>query len=241
MKTVVHRANERGHADHGWLQARHSFSFAGFQRADRMHFGMLRVLNDDVIAAGKGFGTHPHDNMEIVTIPLEGTLRHQDSMGNIHDLRSGEVQAMSAGSGITHSEFNASDESPINLLQSWVFPRERNVEPAYDQKAFEIKSGDFTCLVSPDGRSGSLPVKQDTFFLRGRFRSNTAHSHLMQVPDGGAYIFVIDGSIEIFGETLEKRDAMGIWETESVEFTTSTDADILCIEVPMNAGSGSPG
>lgn len=192
MQTSIHRADDRGSADHGWLQARHSFSFAGYYRPDRMHFGMLRVLNDDVIAPGMGFGTHPHDNMEIVTIPLEGALTHRDSMGNVHELRSGQVQAMSAGSGITHSEFNASDRDPVSLLQIWVSPKKRNVEPVYDQKSFEIAAETFTCLVSPDGRNGSLPINQDAYFFRGRFREGTSQSYTMQGPDNGVYIFMID-------------------------------------------------
>ncbi|MCH8277288.1 MAG: pirin family protein [Bacteroidetes bacterium] len=233
MQMSIHRADDRGSADHGWLQARHSFSFAGYYRPDRMNFGMLRVLNDDVIGPGRGFGTHPHDNMEIVTIPLEGALTHRDSIGNVHELRSGEVQAMSAGGGITHSEFNASDRDSVSLLQIWVSPKERNVEPVYDQKFFEIANGTFTCLVSPDGGDGSLPVNQDAYFFRGRFKAGTSQSYVMQSPANGVYLFVIDGSIEIADETLERRDAIGVWETSSIEFTASTAADVLFIEVPM--------
>lgn len=233
MNRIIHPADDRGFADHGWLKARHSFSFADYYRPDRMSFGLLRVLNDDEIAPGMGFGTHPHNNMEIVTVPLHGALVHRDSMGHEETVSAGEIQAMSAGSGITHSEYNASDSETLRLLQLWVLPREQNVTPQYDQKKFDLGSDVFTTLVSPDGRSGSLRISQDAIFSRGVFSAGLEAAYDLQIPGNGMYLFIISGRVSIDGENLGPRDAVGITETESVSFVSEAASDILCIEVPM--------
>jgi len=233
MKKVIHRAADRGSADHGWLKARHSFSFAGYHRPDRMSFGLLRVLNDDEIAPGMGFGTHPHDNMEIVTVPLEGAVAHRDSMGHEETISAGEIQAMSAGSGITHSEYNASASDTLRLLQLWVMPARQNVTPQYDQKKFDLDRDVFTTLVSPDGREGSLQINQNAIFSRGVFSEATETSYGIQFPGNGIYLFIIAGDVLIDGETLGPRDAVGITDTDSATFVCGADSDILCVEVPM--------
>lgn len=235
MQTVFHPASERGYADHGWLQARHSFSFAGYIDPNRMHFGALRVLNDDIIAPGRGFGTHPHDNMEIVTIPLSGVLEHKDSMGHAQQIVAGEVQAMSAGSGITHSEYNASATELINLLQLWVMPKKRNVDPVYSQKAFptEERRNAFQLVVSPDGAEESLAISQDAYFSLADFDGEQSATYAVKRSANGCYIFVIDGHIEVDGQSIGPRDAIGVWDTESVQIKINEQARILCVEVPM--------
>jgi len=235
MQTIFHPASERGYADHGWLQARHSFSFAGYFDPNRVQFGALRVLNDDIIAPGRGFGTHPHDNMEIVTIPLAGALEHKDSMGHVQQLVAGEVQAMSAGSGITHSEYNASATEPINLLQLWVMTKERNVEPRYGQKAFpeEKRRNVFQLVVSPDGAEESLAIGQDAYFSLADFDGEQTATYTLNRSANGCYIFVIDGGIEVDAHSIGPRDAIGVWDTETVQMIISGQARILCVEVPM--------
>lgn len=233
MKKVIHRSEDRGFADHGWLKARHSFSFGTYYRPDRSHFGLLRVLNDDEVAPGMGFGAHPHDNMEIVTVPLEGVVAHRDSMGHEEKIVPGEVQAMSAGTGITHSEYNASDVEVLRLLQLWVVPRDQGIEPQYDQKKFDLAAGEFTTLVSPDGRNSSLRINQDAIFSRGVLSAGSTTMYQIQFEGNGVYLFVIDGEIIVDEEVLGKRDAAGIWDTEHIEITSSVAADILCVEVPM--------
>lgn len=235
MQTVYHPASERGFADHGWLQAGHSFSFAGYLNPHRMNFGALRVLNDDIIAPGRGFGTHPHDNMEIVTVPLSGVLEHKDSMGHAQQLAAGEVQAMSAGSGITHSEYNASATEPINLLQLWVMPKEQNIEPRYAQKAFsaEGRRNAFQLVVSPDGAQESLAINQYAYFSLADFDRERSVTYAVRRSDNGCYIFVIDGRIVADGRSIGPRDAMGVWDTESVQIEIDEHARILCVDVPM--------
>ena len=236
MQTVFHPGSERGSADHGWLKARHSFSFAGFFNPDRMNFGALRVLNDDVIAPGKGFGTHPHDNMEIVTIPQSGIVEHKDSMGHIQKLMPGEVQAMSAGSGIRHSEYNGSSSEPLKLFQLWVLPKERNVEPRYDQRAFPKagRKNQFQIVASPNGIDDSLTINQDAFFSLGDFEGGGAGTYAIQLPPNGCYLFVIEGSVEIEGQALGPRDAVGFWDAPSIDFHLTENTRLLCIEVPMS-------
>ena len=236
MKTIFHKASERGHANHGWLNAHHSFSFASWQDSTKVHFGMLRVLNDDIIAPGTGFGMHPHDNMEIVTIPLSGTLEHKDSMGNIGVIKPNEIQAMSAGSGLMHSEYNHSKTEPINLLQIWVFPKVRNIEPRYDQRIFteEEKNGKFKTIVAPVKADDVMWINQDAYFSIGKFKTGTTIDYSIQHKGNGAYIFMIEGNATIEGNTLGKRDAIGIWDTEKISLNTTSDAEILVIEVPMN-------
>ncbi|WP_053404128.1 pirin family protein [Persicobacter sp. CCB-QB2] len=234
MKTVFHKATERGHANHGWLDAHHSFSFAQWYDPEKVHFGALRVLNDDIISPGMGFGTHPHDNMEIVTIPLEGELKHKDSTGNEEIIREGEVQIMSAGSGIYHSEFNPNHDQHTNLLQIWVFPEKRNIEPRYDQKIFdqEGRHNQWQTVVSPDGE-GALWINQKAYFNISNLEKGKNLNYEFRNPEQGGYLFVIDGSIEINGQKLGKRDAVGISETGQFEIKSLENSKLLLIEVPM--------
>lgn len=236
MKTILHKANNRGHADHGWLNAHHSFSFASWYDPSRVHFGLLRVLNDDVVAPGMGFGTHPHDNMEIVTIPLEGVLEHKDSMGNTEVLRSGEVQSMSAGAGITHSEYNHSKSEYLKLLQIWVFPKERNIKPRYEQQKYnesQIKNTLFP-IVSPDKQEGSMWINQDAYFNLGKLDKGFSLDYKMKNSAHGAYVFLIEGKIDVAGTVLEKRDGIGITEADFFSVKAIEDSFVLVIEVPVN-------
>jgi len=236
MKTIFHKSEERGHANHGWLNAKHSFSFASYNDPNKVHFGLLRVLNDDIVAPGMGFGMHPHDNMEIVTIPLSGTLEHKDSMGNIGIIKPNEIQAMSAGSGLMHSEYNHSKTEPINLLQIWVFPKERNITPRYDQRVFseEEKNGKFKTIVAPVKADDVMWINQDAFFSIGKFKGGSAIDYKIQHQGNGAYVFVIEGEITINGQILKKRDAIGISETDKFNITITNATEILVIDVPMN-------
>jgi quercetin 2,3-dioxygenase len=236
MKTVFHKASERGHADHGWLNARHSFSFSSYHDPDKVHFGLLRVLNDDIVAPGMGFGMHPHDNMEIVTIPLSGTLEHKDSMGNIGVIRPNEIQAMSAGAGLMHSEYNHSKTEPINLLQIWVFPKERNIKPRYDQKIFleDDKKNRFKTIVAPVKDEKVMWINQDAFFSLGKFDSASQQEYKIQHPGNGAYVFIIEGKATIENQELNKRDALGIWDTDAFSLNIDAGSEILIIDVPMN-------
>src|SRR6195952_706652 len=196
MKKTFHPANERGHNDIGWLKANFSFSFGPYYNPEKVQFGVLRVLNDDIIAGGAGFGTHPHDNMEIITIPLSGALEHKDSMGNIGVIKSGEVQVMSAGSGVTHSEYNHSQTEAANTLQIWLFPKERNIKPRYDQKNFNelLSPNQFTTLISPDKSEDTLWINQDATFSLGDFELGQKIDYTVKTPGNGVYIFVIEGS-----------------------------------------------
>ena len=238
MKAELYPSAERGKADFGWLKANFSFSFGSYFNPKKIQFGLLRVLNDDTIAAGMGFGTHPHDNMEIITIPLEGGLQHRDSMGNEGVIRFGEVQVMSAGTGILHSEMNASKSEQAKTLQLWVFPEKQNVEPRYDQKAFDLENNrnSFVNVVSPfDKNDGNaLWVYQQTFFNLGIFDSGKSITYTIQVPENGVYVFLLEGEIEIGNQTLQKRDALGITESESFEINMQQDSKILLIEIPMS-------
>ncbi len=235
MRTVYHAAHTRGHFDYGWLRTYHSFSFSEYRNPERMHFGLLRVLNDDYVAGGTGFGLHPHDNMEIVTVMLEGVLEHQDSMGNRRQLHAGEVQVMSAGSGLRHSEYNASPDEPLNLLQIWIYPQHRNTPPRYDQKAFDTVGcyQHWQYLVAPDGADGALQIGQQAYILRGQFDAGSAASYRLHSPDHGLYVFVIDGQAAANGHSLGRRDGLGLWETEAVDFEFGQAADLLLIEVPL--------
>lgn len=237
MQTVIHRADTRGYYNHGWLQTHHSFSFAAYQNPERMRFGLLRVLNDDRVEPGQGFGTHGHDNMEIVTIPLSGTVAHRDSTGGEGTIQPGEIQIMSAGSGLTHSEFNASDTEALHLLQIWVFPKEMNIPPRYNQKMFseEELSNSLRTIVSPDAVDGSLQIHQDARFSLGTLEAGTNISYLILQEGNGAYLFVIDGTVEAAGESLQKRDAIGISEAAHIELTATSQAKLVVIDVPMHA------
>jgi quercetin 2,3-dioxygenase len=238
MKSIFHAANTRGHANHGWLNAHHSFSFASWQNPARVHFGALRVLNDDIIAGGRGFGTHPHDNMEIVTIPLDGDLEHKDSMGNIGVIQQGDVQAMSAGSGVSHSEYNKNADKSCSLLQIWVFPKLKNIVPRYDQKTFlpEGRVNKLQTLVEPDGENGAseaMKINQDAWFSLGKFDAGAGFDYSIKKAGNGVYAFLIAGEAEIGGQKLQKRDALGIWETGDFSVIFSENSEILLLDVPM--------
>jgi len=235
MKLTVHKAAYRGHADHGWLNTWHSFSFANYYNPDRIHFGALRVLNDDTIQAGMGFGTHPHDNMEIITIVLDGELAHKDSMGNGSVIRPGEVQVMSAGTGIQHSEFNHSKVNEASLLQIWVFPDKKNVEPRYGQAEFagEEMNGKWRTVVSPDGKDDSLWIHQQAWFSLGVFEPGSTISYTLKKSDSLVYLFLISGELTVGSETLNQRDALGIEEIEGpISMKTNKASKILVMEVP---------
>ena len=235
MKKVIHKANDRGIQDHGWLKAAHSFSFAQYHDPSKMHFGLLRVLNDDIVAPGMGFGTHGHDNMEIVTIPLKGSLSHKDSLGSIGNISAGEVQMMSAGSGIEHSEFNGSSTEEVNLLQIWVFPKERNIQPRYDQQKYDLKTNNnsFVTLASSDKDAGMMWINQDASFNLGTFDKGTTTNYTLKYPGNGAYIFLIDGEIGVDGSILDSRDAVGVYDTDRIDISIREDSKILVIEIPM--------
>ncbi|MGK4567402.1 pirin family protein [Flavobacterium sp. 3HN19-14] len=237
MRQQLYKSSERGKADFGWLKANFSFSFGNYFNPDKVQFGMLRVLNDDTIAAGMGFGTHPHDNMEIITIPLEGGLKHRDSMGNEAVVRFGEVQVMSAGTGILHSEMNPSGTEPAKTLQLWVFPEKQNVAPRYDQKSFDLKNSlnSFVNVVSPyDKNDGNaLWVYQQTFFNLGVFEAGKTIEYKINIAGNGVYIFLIEGETAVSGTTLLPRDAIGITETETIELKIRQQSKILLIEIPM--------
>jgi quercetin 2,3-dioxygenase len=235
MKTVIHRSEDRGAADHGWLKARHSFSFAGYYNPAKTHFGSLRVLNDDSVAAGKGFGSHPHENMEIVTIPLEGDLAHQDNMGNKSVIRKNDVQIMSAGTGVVHSEFNDSKTDYVKLLQIWVFPKVEDIKPRYEQKTYrhEDRKNKFQVVVSPDTADGGVWINQDAWFSLGDFEKGKDVSYKIHKPGNGMYIFMIEGSVEINGEKLNRRDAIGISNAEKADIRFNENSEVLVIEVPM--------
>ena len=235
MKFTLHKADSRGYADHGWLKAKHSFSFANYHNPEKIHFGLLRVLNDDIVSAGMGFGTHPHDNMEIVTIPLKGELAHKDSTGNKGVIRVNDVQIMSAGSGITHSEFNNSDKEEVNLLQIWVFPLEKNIKPRYDQKTFDKddRINIVKTLVSPEKNKDSLWINQNAYFSLCTLQKNKSVTYDLNKPGNGIYIFLIEGEVNIEKELLKKRDAIGIEEAEKLDISANEESEILFIEVPM--------
>lgn len=232
---ILHKASSRGHADHGWLNAYHSFSFASWYNPERIQFGMLRVLNDDTIAAGMGFGTHPHDNMEIITIPLEGDLAHKDSMGNSSTIKTGDVQVMSAGTGIQHSEFNPNADLQTKLFQIWLFPKYRNVEPRYQQITLDIakQKNNFAQILSPNEDDEGVWIHQDAWFYLSDFDKDFSKKLGLKKEGNGFYIINIEGKIEVNGEKLEKRDAIGIWETNELEIKANSDSRFLIMEIPM--------
>jgi redox-sensitive bicupin YhaK (pirin superfamily) len=233
--TVLHKADTRGHADHGWLNAYHSFSFASWYNPDRVQFGMLRVLNDDTVAAGMGFGTHPHDNMEIITIPLEGDLAHKDSMGNTEVIKTGDVQVMSAGTGIQHSEFNPNADQSTKLFQIWVFPKYRNVTPRYQQITLDIteQKNNFAQILSPNAEDAGVWIYQDAWFFLADFDKGFTKTYSINKDGNGMYVFVISGTINVDGQELETRDGLGIREFNDLEFTATSDAKFLLMEIPM--------
>lgn len=234
---VIHRADTRGHANHGWLNSYHSFSFANYYNPDRMHFGALRVLNDDTIDGGTGFGTHPHDNLEIISIPLDGDLEHKDSMGNVAVIKQGDVQVMSAGSGITHSEYNANKDRHGKFLQIWVFPNKKNVTPRYDQITLKPESGknQLEQILSPSPNDAGVWIHQNAWFHLGKFDQHIKTNYELKDKKNGVYAFVIEGEFEVAGQPLSRRDGLGIWSVDSLDIATkSPDARILLMEVPMS-------
>jgi redox-sensitive bicupin YhaK (pirin superfamily) len=234
-KTILHKADTRGSADHGWLHAKHSFSFANYYEPTRMHFGALRVLNDDIVDPGMGFGMHPHDNMEIITIPLEGELQHKDNMGNSSVIKHGDVQVMSAGTGVTHSEFNPNKDKPVKLLQIWVFPNKKGVKPRYGEMTMNLKDrhNKLQQLVSPNENDAGLWVHQDTWFHLGKFEKGKEVNYEIRKKGNGVYAFVISGDANIDGQELHLRDGLGIWETDKINVKAESDMEILLMEVPM--------
>ncbi|MBX7243556.1 MAG: pirin family protein [Bacteroidia bacterium] len=234
-KTILHKAGTRGNANHGWLQSYHTFSFAGYYNPERMNFGVLRVLNDDTVAAGMGFGRHPHENMEIISIPLEGDLEHKDSMGNVAVIRSGDIQVMSAGTGIFHSEHNKNRDKEVKFLQIWIFPNQKNVKPRYDQITLdpEKRKNRFQQILSPDSEDEGVWIHQNAWFHLGSFEQEKEAEYEMKSKENGLYVFVIRGTVTVNNQQLEPRDGFGIWETDKVSFHTESDAEILLMEVPM--------
>ena len=234
-QSVLHPAASRGHANHGWLDSYHSFSFAGYHDAERMHFGALRVLNDDTVAGGRGFGRHPHDNMEIVSIPLAGDLEHQDSLGKQAVIRQHDVQLMSAGTGVAHSEKNHSLSEAVKFLQIWVFPRQRDIAPRYAQQSFPPaeRHNQLLPVVSPDGADGSLVINQAAWFSLGSFDPDFTTTYPLHRPGNGVYAFVLEGDVTINGQPLHRRDGFGIWEVGQLDIRANSAAELLLLEVPM--------
>jgi len=234
--SILHKAATRGDADHGWLHSRHTFSFADYYDPDRVHFGMLRVLNDDFVAAGQGFGTHPHDNMEIISIPLEGDLEHKDSMGNVSVIKRGDVQVMSAGTGITHSEYNRNKDKPVKFLQIWVIPNLRNVEPRYDQITLNVsdRHNKLQQILSPNPDDDGVWIYQKAWFHLGQFDKGFSSDYVFKEKGNGVYAFILSGDVTINNQELNSRDGFGIWDVDKLSIEANTDAELLLMEVPMN-------
>lgn len=233
--TILHKADTRGDANHGWLHSKHSFSFANYYNPERMHFGVLRVLNDDVVSGGMGFGTHPHDNMEIISIPLEGDLEHKDSMGTVAVIKNGDIQVMSAGTGIQHSEYNKNTDRPVKFLQIWVFPNKKNVTPRYDQITIkeEDRHNKLQQIVSPDPQDEGVWIHQNAWFHLGKFDAGFASNYNVKSKNNGVYFFNLSGDVEVNGQVLNARDGFGVWDTEKISITAKTPAEFLIMEVPM--------
>ena len=233
--SVLHKSETRGNSDHGWLHSRHTFSFADYYDPERVHFGMLRVLNDDTVAAGMGFGTHPHDNMEIISIPLEGDLEHKDSMGNVSVIKQGDVQVMSAGTGITHSEYNKNKDIPVKFLQIWVIPSVRNVKPRYDQMTLSIEDrhNKFQQILSPNSDDEGVWIYQNAWFHLGKFDKGFMSDYNFKAKDNGVYAFILNGNITINDQELTSRDGFGIWDVDKIVIKADSESEFLLMEVPM--------
>ena len=233
-KYILHPAMGRGHANHGWLKSFHSFSFANYHNPEKMNFGVLRVLNDDTVAPGRGFGKHPHDNMEIISIPLEGDLEHEDSMGNTSVIKQGDVQIMSAGTGVFHSEYNKNSDQDVKFLQIWLFPQERNIEPRYDQRSYpaEDRKNRFQTVVSPV-EDEAVTINQQAWFSLGNFDSGKSSSYQINRKGNGAYAFLIKGKAKIDGHELNERDAIGVWDTDKIDIQFEKDSELLIMDIPM--------
>ncbi|HEY1113146.1 MAG TPA: pirin family protein [Chitinophagaceae bacterium] len=235
MNTTLHKSTTRGHANHGWLDSWHSFSFASYYDPGRMHFGALRVLNDDTVAPGRGFGMHPHDNMEIISLPLEGDLEHEDSLGNKQVIRQGDVQVMSAGTGVAHSEKNRNDNRPVRFLQIWLLPNKRDVAPRYDQKTFSDaeKHNTLLTVVSPMGEKKGVNIHQDAWFSMGKLDSGTVLTYDIRGEGNGVYAFLIEGDVTINDVVMNRRDGLGIWDEKTLSITANSQSELLLMEVPM--------
>ena len=234
--SVLHKSNTRGHANHGWLESYHTFSFANYQNRERMNFGVLRVLNDDRVSQGMGFGKHPHDNMEIISIPLEGDLEHQDSMGNTTVIKEGDIQAMSAGTGIFHSEYNKNKDQLVKFLQIWIYPNKKNVTPRYDQITLDLndRQNKLQQILSPNPEDTGVWIHQDAWFHIGKFDKDFSTTYDLKKPGNGIYAFVLKGDFTIGNIELNERDGLGIWDTNTIKITAnSANAEILLMEVPM--------
>ncbi|MEK7719989.1 MAG: pirin family protein [Bacteroidota bacterium] len=233
--TILHKADTRGDANHGWLHSRHTFSFANYHNPERVHFGALRVLNDDTVAAGMGFGTHPHDNMEIISIPIEGDLEHKDSMGNISVIRSGDIQVMSAGTGIYHSEYNKNNDKQVKFLQIWVFPNKQNVTPRYDQITLNQtdRHNALQQILSPNPDDAGVWIHQQAWFHLGKLDKGLGLDYTLKLKGNGVYAFVLSGDITIGGQPLNSRDGFGIYDVDSISIQADSDAELLLIEVPV--------
>ncbi|MBK9338456.1 MAG: pirin family protein [Lewinellaceae bacterium] len=234
--SILHKAETRGNANHGWLNSYHTFSFANYYNPERMHFGVLRVLNDDTVQGGKGFGTHPHDNMEIISIPLEGDLEHKDSMGNVTVIRNGDIQVMSAGTGIQHSEYNKNMDKTVKFLQIWVFPNKRNVTPRYDQITLQLadRKNKLQQILSPNPDDAGVWIHQNAWFHLGAFDKGFKTEYKIKGGSGnGVYAFVLSGKVSINGQALNARDGLGIWEVAQLDIQADSNAELLLMEVPM--------
>lgn len=234
-QSILHRAETRGHANHGWLNSYHTFSFAGYQNPERMHFGALRVLNDDTVAGGMGFGKHPHDNMEIISIPLSGDLEHQDTTGRQAVIRQGDVQVMSAGTGLAHSEKNHNRDREVKFLQIWLFPNEENVAPRYQQQSFNAsdRHNKLQQVLSPSPEDEGVWVHQDAWFHLGQFDAGSGAEYDLKKVGNGVYAFVLEGNVTINGQPLHRRDGLGLWDTDRLQISADSSAEILLMEVPM--------
>ena len=235
MKTIFHKSDTRGHADHGWLNSYHSFSFGNYYNPERMNFGTLRVLNDDTVAAGRGFGAHPHKNMEIISISLEGNLQHMDDMGNSTIIKAGDIQVMSAGNGVTHSEYNQSSVDEVKFLQIWVIPNQRNITPRYDQiSTLEIATkNSLYQILSPNEDDQGVWIQQNAWFYLGKYDTGATDNYTIHLDGNGVYIFVIKGEVEIENQKMNSRDGLGIWDTNSLNITANSETEILLMEIPM--------
>lgn len=235
-KTIIHKANTRGHENHGWLDTYHTFSFAEYYDPTRVHFGALRVLNDDTVAGGMGFGTHPHDNMEIISIPLEGDLEHKDSMGNTQVIKHGDIQVMSAGTGIRHSEHNKNQDTPVKFLQIWVFPRKQSVSPRYGQITLNVadRKNKLQQIVSPNEADGSTWINQDAWFYLTNLDKGKKLDYSLNRKGYGVYVFILEGDFTIEGTALSRRDGMGITGIDKISIEATSDkAELLLMEVPV--------
>jgi len=235
-QSILHKAETRGHADHGWLNSYHTFSFAQYFNPERVQFGALRVLNDDQVSGGMGFGTHPHQNMEIISIALEGELQHEDSMGNVAVIKPGEIQVLSAGTGITHKEFNKNRDQQVKFLQIWVLPNQQNVQPRYDQIKVEdvTKINQLVQILSPNKEDAGVWIHQDAWFHLGKFDQDTALNYAVKRPGNGVYFFVLKGSVVVNDQALDTRDGFGIWDTDTIAIKAAAGAEVLLMEVPMD-------